>query len=95
MLRYGVYSIALDMQARLAQSHETLNLRVVGSSPTLGALLLSLLTFGHWAVFLTRWTVFVKAYTIKSVLSVHYGSKYCCSLTLKEKNKYKVSAMHL
>ena len=31
-------SIILDCQARLAQSveHETLNLRVVGSSPTLG-----------------------------------------------------------
>ena len=37
------YFHPLTIPARLAQSveHETLNLRVVGSSPTLGALLLS------------------------------------------------------
>ena len=42
-------------RARLAQSveHETLNLRVVGSSPTLGAIILSF----NWTIYATDQTL--------------------------------------
>lgn len=40
---FTIGALSIEHQARLAQSveHETLNLRVVGSSPTLGALLMA------------------------------------------------------